>query len=363
MQRPGTATAARSEPCSRCNAHSGIPMSCYDQNDKYKRPAADVANHRCLEGTAATRPVGRHQHRLEQRHVVRISNLRPGRPPPAPNSSAEEFRRWFPSPFLRGSVLFQLAGWPLVLTGAVGSPWLFDALLFNHLLAFAASLRPQDTWLGPNLVRLPPSSAQRGEIALTFDDGPDPEVTPAVLDLLDRRQIRASFFCIAERARRHPELVREISARGHFVENHSDRHGNLFAMQGPRRMYEELRRAQQTLGELTGRAPVFFRAPFGIRNPWVIPVLDRLQLRLVSWTRRGYDAVVGDPDRVAGLLLRKLRGGDILLLHDGSCARDRQGKAVVMEVLPRLLDAIARTELRPVPLTVEVRPPSPVGGE
>ncbi len=264
---------------------------------------------------------------------------------------SSRFKSWFPSPFLRGSVVFQVAGWPLALSGTMESPWLYEALLGNHLLVFAASLRPQDTWLGPNLVRLPRSCQVRGEIALTFDDGPDPEVTPWVLDTLDRYQAKASFFCIAERARRHPDLVREMAARGHPVENHSDRHGNLFALQGPRALYDELRRAQDTLSGLTGRAPSFFRAPFGIRNPWVVPVLDRLGLRLVSWTRRGYDAVLGDSAMVTTLLVRNLCGGDIVLLHDGSCARNRRGEPVIKEVLPRLLDEVTRLGLHPALLT------------
>lgn len=273
------------------------------------------------------------------------------------NPVVANFHRWFPSPFLRGSMLFQLAGWPLALSGATASPLLVEALLFNHLLAFAASLRPQDTWLGPNLVRLPPSRALRGEIALTFDDGPDPEVTPRILQILERRGAKASFFCIAERARRYPRLVREICALGHRIENHSDRHGNLFALQGPRALHRELSRAQETLAELTGRAPIYFRAPFGVRNPWVIPVLQRLDLRLVSWTRRGYDTVQRKPEWIARLLLRNLRGGDILLLHDGSCARDAQGCPVTIAVLERLLEEITRLDLQPVHL----EPVQPVG--
>ena len=272
-------------------------------------------------------------------------------PQPALKKLDSKWQRWLPSPFLRGSVLFQLAGWPLALSGAMPSSCLLEALLLNHLLVFAAGLRPQDTWLGPNLVRLPQFSRVRGEVALTFDDGPDPEVTPWVLDMLDRHHAKATFFCIAERARRYRGLVHEIAARGHRVENHSDRHGTLFALQGPRALYEDLSRAQDTLSELTGRTPSFFRAPFGIRNPWVIPVLGRLNLRLVSWTRRGYDAVLGNSEIVTRLLLRNLCGGDILLLHDGSCARDRQGQPVVKEVLPRLLDEVSRLHLHPAHLT------------
>lgn len=259
-------------------------------------------------------------------------------------------RAWVPAPFVQGSILFQVGGWPLALSGLVGAPWLVEALLLNHALLFAASLRPQDTLLGPNLVRLPPAAAVRREIALTFDDGPDPDTTPAVLDLLDRYRARASFFCVADRARRHPELTREIVARGHRVENHSDRHGNGFAFQGPLTVRDEICRAQQTLGELTGCVPRFFRAPFGIRNPWIAPVLRQLDLRLVSWTRRGYDGVLANPEWVLALLQRGLEAGDIVLLHDGYGPRDGHGRPVVLEVLPRLFDTLAARGLSAAPL-------------
>jgi peptidoglycan-N-acetylglucosamine deacetylase len=258
--------------------------------------------------------------------------------------------RWFPSPFLRASVLFQVAGWPLSGSGVIEASWLPAALLLNHALVFGASVYPRGKWLGPNLVRLPAEQALRGEVALTFDDGPDPYVTPRVLDLLDEHHAPATFFLIGERARRHPSLVREIQRRGHQIENHSDRHRTHFALQGPGAIGRELRQAQGSLAQLTGREPRYFRAPFGMRNPWVQPVLDRLNLRLVSWTRRGYDAVRGDPARVASRLLSNLQAGDILLLHDGTCARTRQGQPVVLAVLPRVLQKIESLNLRPVRL-------------
>lgn len=258
--------------------------------------------------------------------------------------------RWFPSPLLRASALFQATGWPLSAFGIIDASWLPAALLLNHALLFAASVNPRGQLLGPNMVRLPADRAQRGEVALTFDDGPDPSVTPHVLDLLDTHQASATFFLIGERARRHPALVREIQQRGHEIENHSDRHRNHFAMQGPEAMYRELRQAQDSIAQLTGSEPRYFRAPFGMRNPWVQPVLDRLDLRLVSWTRRGYDAVRGDPDRVTRRLLSGLQAGDILLLHDGTCARTNQGQPVVLSVLPRVLHRIGHLDLRPVAL-------------
>ena len=124
-------------------------------------------------------------------------------------------------------------------------PWGLGALAANHLALTAAGLWPRSRSLGPNWVRLPPAAAP-GHIAITIDDGPDPEVTPQVLDLLDRFDARASFFCIGSRAQRHPELCREIVRRGHAVENHSQHHYYHFSTFGPRRMAREIKPARTT---------------------------------------------------------------------------------------------------------------------
>ena len=142
----------------------------------------------------------------------------------------------------------------------------------------------------------PRRRSARREIALTIDDGPDPAVTPAVLDLLDLHGARATFFCIAERARAHPALCREIVRRGHSVQNHSDRHSHAFSLLGPGAIAREIAAAQATLADVTGVVPRFFRAPAGLRNPFLAPVLQRLDLQLVSWTRRGYDTVRREPE-------------------------------------------------------------------
>jgi peptidoglycan/xylan/chitin deacetylase (PgdA/CDA1 family) len=124
------------------------------------------------------------------------------------------------------------------------------------------------------------------EIALTFDDGPDPEVTPKVLEVLDARGARATFFCIADRAERYPALCEDIVRRGHAVENHSRSHSPMFAMLGLRGIREEIASAQEVLAKLCGRPPRFFRPPAGLRNPLLDPVLHAMGLRLVSWSRR-----------------------------------------------------------------------------
>jgi peptidoglycan/xylan/chitin deacetylase (PgdA/CDA1 family) len=198
--------------------------------------------------------------------------------------------------------------------------------------------------------RLPPAAAARREVALTIDDGPDPEVTPAVLDLLDAHGARATFFCIAQHAQAHPQLCREIVRRGHSVQNHSHQHRHNFSLLGLRGFGREIEAAQDALSQVTGELPRFFRAPAGLRNPFLAPVLHRLDLQLVSWTRRGFDTVRTDPARVLSRLTRQLAAGDILLLHDHNGARTSAGQPVVLEVLPALLRAFAQGGLRSVTL-------------
>ena len=257
---------------------------------------------------------------------------------------------WRPTPLIVGVVAVHPLALLLVLAQPTLWPWALAMVLGGHLLVTAASLWPRGPWLGPNLVRLPAASRARGEIALSFDDGPDPEVTPAVLDLLDAHGVRATFFCIGQRAAAHPELCREIVRRGHAVENHSAHHRHNFALLGPRGYARELQAGQGMLTAITGVAPVFLRAPAGLRNPFLWPVMARLGLRLASWTRRGYDTRTRDPARVLRRLLRGLRAGDILLLHDGHAARTSARRPVVLEVLPPLLAALRAAGLTPVTL-------------
>ena len=190
----------------------------------------------------------------------------------------------------------------------------------------------------------------RGEIALTIDDGPDPIVTPQVLDLLQRHGVHASFFCVGEKLARHPILAREISERGHSVENHSQHHRAYFSLLGPQGMEQEILAAQTLITATTGRRPQFFRAPAGLRNPFLDFVLAKHDLRLASWTRRGFDTVNGNAPRVLSTLTRNLAAGDILLLHDGNAARTVTGSPLILEVLPPLLEAISRAGLRTVTL-------------
>jgi peptidoglycan/xylan/chitin deacetylase (PgdA/CDA1 family) len=228
--------------------------------------------------------------------------------------------------------------------------WVVAALAANHLVLIGAVFFPRGRLLGANLSRLPAAIAGRGEVVLTFDDGPDPEVTPQVLDLLDRYRMKASFFCIGERVAAFPDIVREIARRGHSVENHSHVHSYAFAFYGISRLGREIDAAQSIIGANTGRLPRFFRAPAGFRNPLLDPVLAKRGLHYVSWTRRGYDTVSRDPRVTLDKLAKGLAAGDILLLHDGGSARTPAGLAMVLAVLPPLLDQLRNEGLKSVAL-------------
>ena len=229
-------------------------------------------------------------------------------------------------------------------------PWSASALVANHALLGALCTWPRSTWLGPNLTRLPATSAARSEVAITFDDGPDPHFTPRILDILDARGARATFFCIAERAALHPGLCREIVRRGHGIENHSRTHSHAFAFQSLSGYRREIQRAQAMLVDACGREPRFFRAPAGMRNPLLYPVLHDLRLQLVSWTRRGFDTRVSNLRSVTSRLTRSLAAGDILVMHDAGSALTPNGTPVAIEALPAVLDALQAAALRPVTL-------------
>ncbi len=258
---------------------------------------------------------------------------------------------WKPAPALQLSAVAHAAAGLGVIAAPAYWPWALGALAVNHLILTTAGLLPRTSLLGPNLTRLAAAASARHEVALTIDDGPNPEITPRVLDLLDAANAKASFFCIGREARKHPALCREIVARGHRVENHGDSHSSLFATFGMKRMRADISAAQATLADITGQAPVFFRATAGLRNPLLDPVLASLDLKLAAWTRRPFDTRTGDPQIVLNRLTRNLGPGDILLLHDGHAATTPAGEAVILAVLPRLLQSFHTAGLTPVTLT------------
>jgi len=258
--------------------------------------------------------------------------------------------RWSAPPLLYATAAIHLGSLAALLLRPRWWPWAVGALILNHVALAAAGLWPRSKLLGSNWTRLPAHAASEGAVAITIDDGPDPDVTPLVLQLLEREGVHATFFCVGERVLRNPDLAREMIRRGHCIENHSQRHRHNFSLLGPRGMCAEIARAQQAIQATIGVPPRFFRAPAGLRNPFLDPLLTRMNLQLASWTRRGFDTVNHDPQAVLARLTAGLEGGDILLLHDGNAARGPQGRPVILDVLPPLLAAMRAKSLKPVTL-------------
>ena len=170
------------------------------------------------------------------------------------------------------------------------------------------------------------------KLAITFDDGPNPAITPKLLDLLDRYQVKATFFVIGRFVRECPDLVKETAARGHAIGNHTESHMNLFKL-GPARITVELRLCHHAIANALGAPAKWFRPPYGFRNPWVIPAAAELGCKTVMWT-----LIPGDwKERPAEWLIQRMQpiatharrtaasghnsaatsAGDILCLHDG----------------------------------------------
>ncbi|MEX3933868.1 polysaccharide deacetylase family protein [Paraburkholderia phymatum] len=267
--------------------------------------------------------------------------------------SAEPVRRWPRTgnpPMFNATLAWHVlmfAGW---IFAPSAWPWWVAGILASHLIVVTIGLWPRSSLLGPNWTRLPDTPRNANAVALTIDDGPDPVVTPKVLDLLDAHGVRATFFCIGARAQRHPALMREIVARGHAVENHSQVHVHTFSVTLPRGLTREIDAAQRTLESLTGERPMFFRAPAGLRNVFLEPVLQKLDLRLAAWSRRGFDTRERNPQRVLERLVDGLAARDILLVHDATAALSASGEPVVLDVLPRLIETVRARGLRFVTL-------------
>jgi peptidoglycan/xylan/chitin deacetylase (PgdA/CDA1 family) len=190
-------------------------------------------------------------------------------------------------------------------------------------------------------------------VALTFDDGPDPETTREVLDVLDRRGVKATFFVIGAKAEKHPDVVKEIIDRGHEVGVHSFAHDRLFSLRGAKRVRDDLERAVRTIEDLTKTRPVLFRPPIGHTNPTIARVADELDLVVVGWSVAARDGIARTKaEDVVARVDRGLEDGAIVAMHD---AAERGGrKPAGVTALAAVLDAIEAKNLSVVPLSTFV---------
>jgi peptidoglycan-N-acetylglucosamine deacetylase len=205
--------------------------------------------------------------------------------------------------------------------------------------AFAwGAMSPSAQLFGPTIRRTGKANA----VGLTFDDGPNPRITPGLLDLLDRYQAHATFFLIGKHVRAFPGLAKEIGNRGHTIGNHTDTHPNLIFV-SRERIISELERCDDAIRSATGDEAHWMRPPYGFRGPQLDGVVrNNGEGRVVMWSVSGYDWRPQPPEDLIRRL-RRVQGGDIVLLHDGD-HRELQGDrrhtvAALEHWLPRWKEA------------------------
>jgi peptidoglycan/xylan/chitin deacetylase (PgdA/CDA1 family) len=181
-----------------------------------------------------------------------------------------------------------------------------------------AAMWPASQLFGTTLI----APARPGELALTFDDGPNPAWTPRLLEILASHEVRATFFLLGSRAQAEPVLARQIAAAGHLIGNHSWSHRNL-ALASASRIEQELSRTSQALEQITGSPIRFFRPPFGARRPEVLRTARRLGMTPVLWNAMTSDWENPPAQAIANRLIRAIdrladrgRAANIVL-HDG----------------------------------------------
>jgi len=153
-------------------------------------------------------------------------------------------------------------------------------------------------------------------VLLTFDDGPNPEITPQILNLLDEYDKKAVFFLIGEKAKKYPELVRKIYQRGHIIANHSFTHEKWFDLRSSSVMTRELNQTSTILEDIIGEKIVYFRPPYGVTNPNLKKALKNTKLKSIAWSFRSFDTGKQSAKEISQRIRNKVRGGDILLFHD-----------------------------------------------
>jgi peptidoglycan-N-acetylglucosamine deacetylase len=243
---------------------------------------------------------------------------------------------------LVGSALGGVAGDAVLALGAL-------AVLLGAWGAFNQNSRIFGSVVGGGIARAPVA-------ALTFDDGPSAEWTPAVLDILSEHGVRATFFVLGRHVRRHPELAARIVADGHELASHGDDH-SLLTFATPTHIARQLRAAEEAVSSAAGRPPDhLFRAPHGFRGPFVVPVARRLGYRVVGWTGSIFDTAKPGAERIVERAVRVLRPGAILLLHDADGSGRGDDRAQTVAALPgiiaaageRGLELVTVSELAPV---------------
>jgi len=203
----------------------------------------------------------------------------------------------------------------------------------------------------PLFGRVARTRLEPGCFALTFDDGPDPRYTPEISRLLSARGHRATFFVLGARARGHPELIVQLADDGHELANHGDDH-RVLAFGLPSTVRRQLAATEEAVAAVIGGGPArLFRAPHGVRSPWLGRTVARSGYRVCGWNGRIFDTSNPGVETIVARVASALRPGAVVLLHDGDGSGRDATRRQTVEALPAILDEAERRGLRSVRLS------------
>ncbi|MEO8562725.1 MAG: polysaccharide deacetylase family protein [bacterium] len=206
----------------------------------------------------------------------------------------------------------------------------------------AAGLAAHGAWhrnsfvFGPVVTHLP---GDEPVVSLTFDDGPNPQATPRILDALRRAGVSATFFVLGRHVERWPELVRRMAVEGHQIGNHGYFHRKLHR-RTPAYVRDDITRGTESIVRASGVRPRHFRAPHGFRSPWVTPIAASLGQRTVGWSLGVWDSDKPGVEAIATRSIEGMRAGSILLLHDGDGYDPAGDRSQTVEALPIIIDGL-----------------------
>ena len=176
-------------------------------------------------------------------------------------------------------------------------------------------------------------------VALTFDDGPNPDATPVILDALRARGVKATFFILGRHAERWPDLVKRVAEEGHAIGNHGYFHRKLH-FKSPAYVRDDLTRGTAMIERASGVHPALFRAPHGFRSPWVTAIARSLGQRTVGWSLGVWDSNRPGVDAIVRKTIEGTRPGSILLLHDGDGYDPRGDRMQTAQAVPLIVDRL-----------------------
>jgi len=191
--------------------------------------------------------------------------------------------------------------------------WLVLFLVFGFIIIVLASLTMRWNWFLKAFTHL---KTNKKIIAITFDDGPNPEYTPQVLALLKKHHAKATFFCIGKHIEKYPELTKAIVNDGHVIGNHSYSHSNTIGFNNTKSWVEEIDRTDQLIEQTTGFKSNLFRPPFGVTTPHLAAALKTTNHSCIGWNNRSFDTFINSPKTISNRVLKQFTPGGIILLHD-----------------------------------------------